>query len=185
MIFFNSIAFVAILIFSTGTEAAKPVETLNKSSQVEIKQQARDFFHDYINSYNRRFKHPAKKEAFINDLSALVNMPFMMSPSNSTTLPRIFNTLDEFSPFFERFVQNLESKGAVSLQWQEINLHVLSENRILANNVGLALNAEGEKVYETISLYLIQRINNQWKIVLFSPYDFANRLQFSQSQADR
>ena len=37
---------------------------------------------------------------------------------------------------------------------------------------------DGNVVYETISIYLLIRDKDQWKIALFSPYDMANKLSF-------
>lgn len=140
-----------------------------------LKAQATQFFHRYIGTYSARLGHPERREKFLGDLSALIHTPFIMAPPSSTP-PFYPGDPETLGRVFDGFVQQLERKGAVRMAWQEINLEVLTENKILANNVGLALDADGEVVYRTLSLYLLSRIKGDWKIVLFSPYDFDNKL---------
>ena len=142
-----------------------------------LKQEATEFFHTYLNTYNRRLGHPDKEKAFLDELAALINSPFIMAPPSANP-PFYPESQEMFARVFGGFVKQLEQKGGVRMEWQEINLEVLTQNKILANNVGRALDAEGGVVYETVSLYLLHRSGSGWKIAVFSPYDFANKLTF-------
>ncbi|WP_152025259.1 hypothetical protein [Congregibacter litoralis] len=82
--------------------------------------------------------------------------------------------MSAFTKNFEAFVNMLDSKKVMRLEWQRVQLQILTPNKILANNVGHGLNAAGEVVYETVSLYLLVRDEGDWKIALFSPYDVKN-----------
>ncbi len=140
-----------------------------------LKQEATRFFHTYLNTYNKRLGHPEREEAFLDELSALISKPFIMAPP-SANAPFYPESEEMFARAFGGFVKQLERKGGVRMEWQEINVEVLTQNKILANNIGRAFSAEGDVVYETISLYLLHRSDDGWKIAVFSPYDVGNKL---------
>lgn len=142
-----------------------------------IQREATDFFHTYLGTYNKRLGQPDRDADFLAELSALVNKPFIMAPP-SATAPFYPESDELFARVFSGFVKQLERKGAVRMEWQQISIQVLTSHKVLANNIGRAFNADGEVVYETISLYLLHRSDSGWKITMFSPYDFAQRLEF-------
>ncbi len=150
-----------ILVLSTANFAGSESKVANIS-------QARAFFDDYLSVYNRRFGNPKGSEQFREELIALVHDSLMLSPPNSA--PQVLSDMELFAKSFEGFVTSLEKKGAVRLQWKNVELRELTPNKILANNIGHGVNAEGEIVYETISIYLLYKVEGQWKIALFSPY---------------
>lgn len=150
-----------ILVVSTPNFAGDESKEENLS-------QAREFFDDYLAVYNRRFGHPERSVQFRTELIGLVHDELMISPPNSP--PQVLTDLQLFAKSFEGFVTGLEKKGAVRLQWKNVELKELAPNKILANNIGHGMNAEGELVYETVSLYLLFKVEGQWKIALFSPY---------------
>ncbi len=138
-------------------------------SDVAIKSEVKQFFDTYLKTYNQRFGRPDRTESFINSLSNLVHQPFIMSPPTGAP----FQPKDQaaFTQVFNGFVQQLEKKGAVKLTWKSVDFEILSPNKVLANNIGIATNVKGDVIYETISVYLLYRSEDGWKIVLFSPYE--------------
>ncbi|MEL7449007.1 MAG: hypothetical protein AAFN78_07340 [Pseudomonadota bacterium] len=142
-----------------------------------LKQEATAFFHTYLGTYNKRLAEPESEQAFLDELRSLINTPFIMAPP-SANAPFYPESEEMFARGFGGFVKQLERKGAVRMEWQEINVEVLTPNKVLANNIGHAFNASGDVVYETISLYLLHRSDSGWKIAVFSPYDVANKLVF-------
>lgn len=144
----------------------------NERQMIELEAQA--FMERYLNVYNRRFGHPERGEQFRKELGELVGMPLLVSPPTST--PRVPPSREAFTKSFEAFVRMLDTKQVARLEWERLNLQVLTRNKVLANNIGHGYNEAGELVYETVSLYLLYRDDSEgeWKIVLFSPYDIEN-----------
>ncbi len=168
---FNLWYMAAAICFLTGNaSAADEKKLINEGINTEVRQ----FFDNYLNTYNQRFGQPDKTESFISSISALIHEPFLMSPPASAPFqPQGQNQLTQV---FDGFVQNLEKKGAVKLSWQSVNLQVMTANKVLANNIGIATNKKGEVVYETISIYLLVRDEGNWKIALFSPYELERKV---------
>ena len=162
----KSITCVMFLMFVPGLVAQTSIDPNPPSTATA---EARVFFDRYLETYNQRFGKPQQTAAFIGALKELIHDPFIMSPVNNP--PFQLPTTADLTRGFDGFVRQLEAKGAVKLSWQEVNLTPLSDNKILANNAAVATNTEGEVVYETLSLYLLVRVNGAWKIALFSPYD--------------
>lgn len=130
----------------------------------------RAFFDDYIAVYNRRFGQPEHGERFRAEIGNLVQMPVLQVPPKGA--PVAPESAAALGVNFERFVTMLEARGVARLEWLQVDVHPLSANKALANNIGRGVNGEGETVYETVSLYLLHRDDEQgWRIALFSPYD--------------
>jgi len=164
----NFIRFYAALLLATCCAASADPPSAHELLELE----AKGFMDRYLAVYNRRFGHPERSEQFRRELGELVLTPLMVAPP--MTKPRVPISLGAFTENFEGFVKMLESRGVTRLKWQRTQLQILTENKILANNVGHGLNAAGETVYETVSLYLLFRDEGSWKIALFSPYDTEN-----------
>ena len=164
----KSIIYMSLLMSVPGINAQSISRSDSPQTGIE---EARVFFDHYLEAYNQRFGKPAQTAAFIESLSTLIHDPFIMLPVNNP--PFLLPTRADLTRGFDGFVQQLEAKGAVKLTWQEVNLMPLSEHKILANNVGVATNSQGEVVYETLSLYVLVRVDGAWKIAVFSPYDKA------------
>jgi hypothetical protein len=159
--------YAALLLAICCSASADP-----PSARELIEFEAKGFMDRYLAVYNRRFGHPERSEQFRRELGDLVLMPLLVAPP--MTKPRVPTSLGNFTKNFEGFVSMLESKGVTRLEWQRTQLQVLTANKVLANNVGHGLNAAGEIVYKTVSLYLLFRDDGAWKIALFSPYDTEN-----------
>ena len=144
---------------------------------VDLKQEAAAFFDDYLQVYNRRFGHPERSEQFQSEINALVHMPVMQSPPVS--LPVVPESREKFGSNFEGFLLGLERKGVKKLVWNKTSFHVLSSRKMLANNIGHGVDDKGNVLYETISLYLLVRGDDGWRIALFSPYLPENELNIA------
>jgi len=166
----TTITCMALLMFVQGGGA----QQISQQPASVASHEVRAFFDAYLDTYNQRFGHPEQRAEFIASLSALLHEPFIMSPVNNP--PFLLPTTADLTRGFDGFVQQLEAKGAVRLSWQEVNLTPLSEHKFLANNVGVATNSQGEVVYKTLSLYLVVRVDDQWKIALFSPYEMDRKI---------
>ena len=137
--------------------------------------EASAFFNDYLDVYNRRFGHPERSEQFRSEISTLVNFPVMQSPP--TGLPFVTESKEDFGRNFEGFLIGLEKKGVSQLVWKKTSFHALSPNKVLANNIGHGVDDDGNILYETVSLYLLVKGDDGWRISLFSPYLLDNDLQ--------
>ncbi|MCX7553650.1 hypothetical protein OS175_07150 [Marinicella sp. S1101] len=143
----------------------------------QIKAAVEVFFEAYLDTYNQRFGHPEKAPAFIASMSALIHQPFLMTPPN--TPPFQPKDKAQMTRVFDGFVSMLEQKGAIKLKWKNVSLKVLSQHKVLANNVGYAIDAEGKEVYKTASVYLLVQVDGQWQIALFSPYELSREWSFN------
>ncbi len=159
--------FTMLLLLISGTGCAaqdsRPVEA-------EVAQ----FFDKYIETYNRRFGKPEADAVFQREIAQYLNAPLMQAPPNRS--PRVVESAEVAGRNFAGFVAQLESKGVQRLQWHEKQLWVLSPTQVLASNVGHGVNAEGDIVYETVSIYLVYKVEGAWKIVSLSPYQMENKI---------
>ncbi len=134
-----------------------------------LEREAALFFDDYINTFNTRIGHPERSEAFRSDMAELLYEPLLSAPQKSA--PRVMTSRAEYAKNLESFIGFLESKGVVSLQYDSVQLHVLTPTKVLANNIGRGIDAAGETQYETISVYLLYLNEGQWQIAMLSAYD--------------
>ncbi len=162
---------VALIVCATAAADSENVSSL------QLQREAAEFFDAYLSVYNRRFGRPELSERFREELSDLVHFPVMQSPAMGT--PRVPDSMDSFTQGFEGFVKMLERKNVHRLAWKAQEFHQLSDNKVLANNVGVGYSVEDEPVYQTASLYLLYRTEDGWKITLFSPYDVDRPLHLS------
>lgn len=137
----------------------------------------RTFFAEYLDIYNRRFGHPDRSAQFRSELQSVVLLPLMQAPPSSA--PRVVETADVLGRNFEGFVTQLEKKGVAELRWNSVELQMLSENKAIANNIGHGVDADGNVVYETVSVYLLYRQDGKWRIFLFSPYALDKRISLA------
>lgn len=132
------------------------------------------FFDAYIGTYNRRFGNPDRDAAFRTEILEHLNVPLLQAPPNRS--PIMVESADRVARNFASFVAQLEQKGVVRLQWQDKQLKVLSPTQVLASNVGHGVDAQGNLLYETVSIYLVYKIEGRWKIISFSPYQVDNAI---------
>ena len=71
---------------------------------------------------------------------------------------------------FLGFTKNLDKQGVRSLEWKDVRIHVLTPTKALANNYAHGIDEEGNVVYETVSVYLIYKTDEGWRIQTFNPY---------------
>ncbi len=140
----------------------------------ELHQQLQLFFEDYLSVYNRRFGRPEGSDAFRSEIIELVHFPILQSPPKGA--PKSISDPELFAKRFEHFVVSLDKKGVERLKWASVQLHPLSASKVLANNIGHGVNAQGDVIYETVSLYLLYKENDRWRIALFSPYLIDNAI---------
>lgn len=156
-----------LTILSFCLFAAVPAAAEKSDDKAMIKKQASEFMASYLGVYNRRFGKPEASAQFRQELSDLVTKPFMQAPPiGQPVVPE----LKTFTRNFETFLTRLEARGVTKLQWARTEYRVLSPNKVLVNNVGQGIKADGGIGYETISLYLLHRTDEGWRIALFSPY---------------
>ncbi|MEM7704578.1 MAG: hypothetical protein AAF358_03445 [Pseudomonadota bacterium] len=169
----TKILIMATMLLVCSTSNADP----ENSNAPQYEREAVAFFDAYLGVYNRRFGRPELSETFRQELSEIVYFPVLQSPASGQ--PRVPASMEKFTRGFEGFVTMLERKGVHRLAWESQEFHQLSENKLLANNVGVGYSVEGEPVYHTASLYLVYQTDAGWKITLFSPYDVDKPLHLS------
>lgn len=145
---------------------------------VAVQAEVDQFFDRYIATYNRRFGKPEADTAFQKEIAEYLNAPLLQAPPNRP--PRVTESAEVAGRNFAGFVSLLESKGVERLQWHEKQLWVLSPTQVLASNVGHGVNADGEIVYETVSIYLVYKIDERWKIISLSPYEIDHKITLQQ-----
>ncbi len=141
---------------------------------VPVEAQVDQFFDQYIATYNRRFGQPERDAAFQTEIVEHIHTPLLQAPPTGT--PRVLESAEAVGRNFAGFVTMLERKGVQQLQWQDKQIRVLSPTQALANNVGQGIDANGKVVYETVSIYLVYKIEGSWQIISFSPYGIQNRI---------
>lgn len=163
--FHRILGFTLLLIVAPlyGAEEAEPV-----AAQVDR------FFDQYISTYNRRFGNPGGEAAFRAEIVEHLNIPLLQAPPNRS--PMMVESAEQVGRNFAGFVAQLEQKGVERLQWQDKQLKVLSPTQVLASNVGHGVDGDGKVLYETVSIYLVYKINGRWKIISLSPYQVDNRI---------
>jgi len=171
--YLSKLILIAVLTIAANSVSAQSAD------REHIEREAANFFENYLAVYNRRFGHPERSAQFRKELGNLVQMPLLISPPMNA--PQTPPSKDVFTENFEGFVKMLEGKNVTRLEWQQLQLHVLTPNKVLANNIGYGYTETGEVAYETVSLYLIYRHDDSWKIAMFSPYDVKNNLQSKSS----
>ncbi|MEM7280876.1 MAG: hypothetical protein AAF438_04545 [Pseudomonadota bacterium] len=173
MYFLKATTFFVLLVMCSPLSAN---DDGNRSTEHEVSK----FMNNYLGVYNRRFGHPDRSQQFRNELGKLVVMPFLMAPPMGK--PQVPESLDVFTANFESFVTMLEGKQVVRLEWAQEEYKVLTPNKVLANNIGQGLTEDGEVAYETVSLYLLYREQDGWRIAMFSPYLVENTLSLVSKQ---
>ena len=141
---------------------------------IPVEAQVDQFFDQYISTYNRRFGNPGGEAAFRAEIVEYLNIPLLQAPPNRS--PMMVESAERVGRNFAGFVAQLEQKGVERLQWQEKRLKVLSPTQVLASNVGHGVDADGNTVYETVSIYLVYKIEGRWKIISLSPYQVQNKV---------
>lgn len=139
-----------------------------------VEKEVDQFFDRYINTYNRRFGKPERDAAFKAEIVEHLNVPLLQAPPNRA--PMMVESAERVGRNFAAFVSQLEKKGVERLQWQEKHLKVLSPTQVLASNVGHGVDADGNVLYETVSIYLVYKIDGDWKIISLSPYQVDNKI---------
>ncbi len=139
--------------------------------------QATEFFEHYLDLYNQRFGHPEHSEMFRSEMAKLMYEPLLQVPPKGD--PIVHNSRDVFVKNLEGFVTQLEKLGVVRLRYDQMQLHMLTPNKLIANNIGHGLNEAGEVVYKTISIYLLYRVDNEWQLTLLHGYDIDKALNFN------
>lgn len=148
--------------------------TTSPAADMSLEQQAAVFFEHYIGLYNQRIGHPEQSEAFRYEMARLIHEPMLNSPFKGK--PPMSVSSDGFAGNLESFVTVLEELGVTRLQYEQIQVHVLTPNKIIANNIGHGINEAGEILYETISVYFLYRADDQWQIAMLNAYDIDNAL---------
>lgn len=139
--------------------------------------QATEFFEQYIGLYNQRFGHPERSDMFREEMARLMFEPLLQVPPKGA--PRVHESRQAFVKNLEGFVSQLEKLGVVELKYDQIQLHRLTANKLIANNIGHGLNENGDVVYKTISLYLLFRADEQWQLSVLHGYDVDKALNLS------
>ncbi|MEM7277166.1 MAG: hypothetical protein AAF385_03485 [Pseudomonadota bacterium] len=139
--------------------------------------QATEFFEHYLDLYNQRFGHPENSEMFRSEMAKLMYEPLLQVPPKGS--PIVHNSRDAFVKNLEAFVTQLEKLGVVRLRYDQMQLHMLTPNKLIANNIGHGLNEAGEVVYKTISIYLLYRADERWQLTLLHAYDMDKEISIS------
>ncbi len=157
---------ISLLLGPAHLSAAQ--DTLRVEAEVD------QFFDQYIATYNRRFDNPQADALFQTEIVEHLYTPLLQAPPARP--PRVLESAEAVGRNFAGFVAMLERKGVQRLQWQQKQLRVLSSTQVLANNAARGIDAAGNVVYETVSIYLVYKIEDRWKIISFSPYGIENRI---------
>lgn len=139
------------------------------------------FFQDYISSYNGYFK--AGENADINAVTAHFYEPTMQVPPRGN--PVISATHADLNRNFTPFLQMLQKKGVVRLEWERKQVVRLGPNNAIASNVARAIDAQGKVVDRRASVYSIYLSDSGWKIALIQSHAVENVPQLSPGSGAR
>lgn len=151
---------------------ASPVHAEDDSTQ--IIDEVRSMFGQYMAVYNRRFNNAIDDAGYKNEIAEYLYAPLLMFPP--TSKPAVLDTPEAAAENFAGFTAMLMRKGVTRLKWHDMQLQVLSPTKVLANNVGRGTDIDGNIVYETVSVYIVFKSENGWKIQTLNPYLVENKI---------
>lgn len=152
---------ILVLLVFTSTSAA------GEFDDAAVEREVTDFFTEYLQSYNRYFADP-ENDPELRVITEHFQMPLMQAPPVGQ--PFVPESREQFAAGLKGFINNLSDKGVESLQYKEVQIHILTPTKVVASNIGHGIGQDGDVVYETVSLYLLHRSKVGWKIALISPY---------------
>lgn len=143
----------------------------------QVLKEVHAMFDAYMEVYNRRFTNVIDDEGYQTEIAQYLYAPLLMFPP--TNKPAVMDTPEAAAKNFAGFTAMLMRKGVTRLKWHDMQLRVLSPTKVLANNVGRGSDVDGNLVYETVSVYVVYKSDDGWKIQTLNPYLVENKWDFS------
>ncbi|MEM7691619.1 MAG: hypothetical protein AAF194_04135 [Pseudomonadota bacterium] len=173
---FRTVICIVLVYFFQASAIAAAGDS--EKAQAQVLQ----MFNDYLAVYNARFGNSAADMAFKENIVGYLHTPLVMFPPAGE--PRVVTTQEQAANNFAAFTSMLEKRGVEKLQWHTLEVEILSPTKAIANNTGRGVDAKGKVVYETVSVYLVFKGKDGWKIQTLSPYLVENTLHFDSVAPD-
>ena len=152
---------VLVLIF-TAKLAASPSQ-----NKAEIQQ----LFADYMAKYNHYLQ-----------TGKLHHAPGLYHPQvmlvSEQRVPTVVSEAQLYSQI-EVFLDSLKNRGVSNVNWQKVDIHLLSNKMALASNVAIRYNQQGKVVDRVGASYTLSKHDQGWRIAAFAVHPVDNAFVFN------
>jgi len=146
--------------FCSLSIAAEPTQ-ISTSDEEQIK----TLYAHYMQRYNHYLTHselPLEQKLYANQI-------MVMNGQGSNVL-----TNDLFNEQVVVFLNGLKSAGVAKVNWQDININMLSERVAIVSNVAVRFTANGEVYNKVGATYMITKNQDKWLISAFTVHNADN-----------
>lgn len=141
------------------------------ASQVRNKTEIQQLFASYMSKYNHYIQTGELQHA-----PGLYH-PHVMLVSDKR-VPSVVTEAQLYSQI-EVFLDSLKKRGVSKVNWQKVDIHLLSNNMALASNVAIRYNKQGEVVDRVGASYTLSKHDKGWRIAAFSVHPVDNAFVFN------
>ncbi len=140
--------------------------TAGAAKAVDVEQSAHDFMQEYISTYNTYLNQGV--DADISLVTANFAEPMLQVPAQGA--PVVARTRADLNVSFGRFLEFLQGKGARTLEWRQLQLVPLGENKAFASGVASIRDGSGAELEQRSSLYSLYKSDRGWKITMLQSH---------------
>jgi hypothetical protein len=149
---------IVTLIIAPASFASEPKQSAKASAEA--------FMQDYLDGYEKYLT--GGNDADVTLVTEHFSEPMVMMPSSG---PAPMATHEDFAPNIKYFLDNaLKKKGVVKLEWERLQMAILSETQALASGLANALDRNGETVEQRASIYLLTKSKDGWAVSVNLPH---------------
>lgn len=140
---------------------------LAESKQISTtdEQQIRALYANYMQRYNHYLSHstlPLEPNLYSSQIMVL-----------NSRGSNVFSN-DSFNKQVVGFLDGLKKAGVAKVNWQDININMLSDSVALVSNIAVRYKANGEVHNQVAATYLINKTAGNWLISAFTVHKAEN-----------
>lgn len=141
------------------------------ASQTQNKAEIEQLFTNYMTKYNHYIQ-----------TGELQHTPGLYHPQvmlvSDKRVPSVVTEAQLYSQI-EVFLDSLKKRGVSKVNWQKVDIHLLSNNMALASNVAIRYNKQGEVVDRVGASYTLSKQDKGWRIAAFAVHPVDNAFVFN------
>lgn len=141
------------------------------ASQIQNEVEIQQLFTNYMAKYNHYIQ-----------TGELQHEPGLYHPQvmlvSDKRVPSVVTEAQLYSQI-EVFLASLKKRGVSSVEWQKVDIHLLSNNMALASNVAVRYNKQGEVVDRVGASYTLSKQDKGWRIAAFAVHPVDNAFVFN------
>lgn len=125
-------------------------QKLKKQSYSEVKL----FFDDYLKYYNAIIENPNNQDALVASAENYHSPAIQIIPN----IPlRMVHEKQKLMNGSRAFLLSLKEKGVTTIEWENIQIKMLSENSAIASNIGVRYLSDGKIHNKAAATYLLKK----------------------------